>query len=95
MSNNLKDRFETINLKNNQLIHTYTYMYMRFKIIMNMINLQIQTDNSDGEEMPDYLPEEEEEDDKEGVVSLFTGLKQSASSLYKSTTEFLSNSFYW
>ncbi|KAL6442971.1 hypothetical protein ACFW04_002757 [Cataglyphis niger] len=56
----------------------------------------IQTgDNSDGEEMPDYLPEEEEEDDKEGVVSLFTGLKQSASSLYKSTTEFLSNSFYW
>lgn len=69
------------------------------KIIFNLcINvLQVQTgDNSDGEEMPDYLPEEEEqEDDKEGVVSLFTGLRQSASSLYKSTTEFLSNSFYW
>lgn len=46
--------------------------------------------------MPDYLPEEEEqEDDKEGVISLFTGLKQSASSLYKSTAEFLHNSFYW
>ncbi|XP_012223477.1 armadillo repeat-containing protein 1-like [Linepithema humile] len=59
-----------------------------------LVNL-IQGDNSDGEEMPDYLPEEEEEDDKEGVVSLFTGLKQSASSLYKSTAEFLSNSFYW
>lgn len=56
----------------------------------------IQTgENSDGDEMPDYLPEEEEEDDREGVVSLFTGLKQSASSLYKSTAEFLSNSFYW
>ncbi|EZA60123.1 hypothetical protein DMN91_009997 [Ooceraea biroi] len=52
-------------------------------------------DYSDGEEIPDYLPEEEEEDDREGVVSLFTGLKQSASSLYKSTAEFLSNSFYW
>lgn len=58
--------------------------------------VQVQTgENTDGDEMPDYLPEEEEEDDKEGVVSLFTGLKQSASSLYKSTTEFLSNSFYW
>lgn len=59
--------------------------------------LQLQSgDSSDSEEMPDYLPEEEEqEDDREGVVSLFTGLKQSASSLYKSTTEFLSSSFYW
>ncbi|XP_011877134.1 PREDICTED: armadillo repeat-containing protein 1-like [Vollenhovia emeryi] len=55
----------------------------------------IQAGDSDSEGLPDYLPEEEEEDDKEGVVSLFTGLKQSASSLYKSTTEFLSNSFYW
>jgi len=55
----------------------------------------IQEGDTDSEEMPDYLPEEEEEDDKEGVVSLFTGLKQSASTLYKSTTEFLSNSFYW
>lgn len=55
----------------------------------------IQAGDSDSEGLPDYLPEEEEEDNKEGVVSLFTGLKQSASSLYKSTTEFLSNSFYW
>lgn len=46
--------------------------------------------------MPEYLSEEDEqEDDKEGVVSLLTGLRQSASSLYKSTTEFLHNSFYW
>lgn len=61
-----------------------------------LVKLVQSGDNSDGEEMPDYLPEEEEqEDDKEGVVSLFTGLKQSASSLYKSTTEFLSSSFYW
>jgi len=68
----------------------------KFKNIYKYINLQIQTgENSDGDVMPDYLPEEEEEDDKEGVVSLFTGLKQSASSLYKSTAEFLSNSFYW
>lgn len=66
-------------------------------IIFNITFLQVQTgDTSDSDEMPDYLPEEEEqEDDKEGVVSLFTGLRQSASSLYKSTTEFLSNSFYW
>ncbi|XP_024874371.1 armadillo repeat-containing protein 1-like [Temnothorax curvispinosus] len=55
----------------------------------------IQEGDTDSEGLPDYLPEEEEEDDKEGVVSLFTGLKQSASSLYKSTTEFLSSSFYW
>ncbi|XP_053995030.1 armadillo repeat-containing protein 1-like [Hylaeus anthracinus] len=53
-------------------------------------------DSCDTDDMPDYLPEEEEqEDEKEGVVSLFTGLRQSASSLYKSTTEFLQNSFYW
>ncbi|XP_033331905.1 uncharacterized protein LOC117223636 isoform X3 [Megalopta genalis] len=54
-------------------------------------------DNGDADEdMPDYLPEEEEqEEEKEGVVSLFTGLRQSASSLYKSTTEFFQNSFYW
>lgn len=46
--------------------------------------------------MPEYLPEEEEQEDgKEGVVSLFSGLRQSASSLYKSTAEFLHNSFYW
>ncbi|XP_076649612.1 uncharacterized protein LOC143357196 isoform X2 [Halictus rubicundus] len=50
----------------------------------------------DTEDMPEYLPEEEEqEEEKEGVVSLFTGLRQSASSLYKSTTEFFQNSFYW
>ncbi|XP_012522513.1 armadillo repeat-containing protein 1 [Monomorium pharaonis] len=55
----------------------------------------IQEGDTDSEGLPEYLPEEEEEDNKEGVVSLFTGLKQSASSLYKSTTEFLSNSFYW
>ncbi|XP_014487121.1 PREDICTED: armadillo repeat-containing protein 1-like [Dinoponera quadriceps] len=61
-----------------------------------LVKLVQSGDSSDGDEMPDYLPEEEEqEDDKEGVVSLFTGLKQSASSLYKSTAEFLSNSFYW
>ncbi|XP_031826294.1 armadillo repeat-containing protein 1 isoform X2 [Nomia melanderi] len=52
-------------------------------------------DNGDTDDMPDYLPEEEEQEEKEGVVSLFTGLRQSASSLYKSTTEFLQNSFYW
>ncbi|KAK1117115.1 hypothetical protein K0M31_016922 [Melipona bicolor] len=52
--------------------------------------------NGDTEDMPDYLPEEDEqEDEKEGVVSLLTGLRQSASSLYKSTAEFLHNSFYW
>lgn len=63
---------------------------------MDIMDLfQIQEGDTDSEGLPDYLPEEEEEDDKEGVVSLFTGLKQSASSLYKSTTEFLSNSFYW
>lgn len=55
----------------------------------------IQAGDSDSEGLPEYLPEEEEEDDREGVVSLFTGLKQSASTLYKSTVEFLSNSFYW
>ncbi|XP_076243751.1 uncharacterized protein LOC143184980 isoform X2 [Calliopsis andreniformis] len=51
----------------------------------------------EADDMPDYLPEEdeEEEEEKEGVVSLFTGLRQSASSLYKSTAEFLQNSFYW
>ena len=63
---------------------------------VDMMNrFQIQVGDTDSEGLPDYLPEEEEEDDKEGVVSLFTGLKQSASSLYKSTTEFLSSSFYW
>lgn len=56
----------------------------------------VHTGNNDTEEMPDYLPEEDEqEDEKEGVVSLLTGLRQGASSLYKSTTEFLQNSFYW
>lgn len=47
--------------------------------------------------MPEYLPEDEEqeEEEKDGVISLFTGLRQSASSLYKSTAEFLHNSFYW
>ncbi|XP_012287463.1 armadillo repeat-containing protein 1 [Orussus abietinus] len=54
------------------------------------------TDNGECEEMPEYLPEDDEpEEEKEGVVSLFTGLRQSASTLYKSTTEFLHNSFYW
>ena len=55
------------------------------------------TEGGDDEDMPEYLPEEEEEqeEEKEGVVSLFTGLRQSASSLYKSTAEFLSTSFYW
>lgn len=66
-----------------------------YVLYFNIIFVQIQTGDSDSEGLPDYLPEEEEEDNKEGVVSLFTGLKQSASSLYKSTTEFLSNSFYW
>lgn len=47
--------------------------------------------------MPEYLPEEEDEveGEKEGVISLLSGLKQSASTLYKSTTEFFQNSFYW
>ncbi|XP_017881396.1 armadillo repeat-containing protein 1-like [Ceratina calcarata] len=56
----------------------------------------VHTGNNDTEDMPEYLPEEDEqEDEKEGVVSLLTGLRQGASSLYKSTTEFLQNSFYW
>ncbi|XP_063987311.1 armadillo repeat-containing protein 1-like isoform X1 [Diachasmimorpha longicaudata] len=54
-------------------------------------------ENGESNEFPEYLPEEEDnqEDQKEGVVSLLTGLKQSASTLYKSTAEFLHNSFYW
>lgn len=53
-------------------------------------------EDEDTENMPEYLPEEEEqENEKEGVVSLFNGLRESASSLYKSTAEFLHNSFYW
>lgn len=63
-----------------------------------LVKLLVQDgDNGDTEEMPEYLPEEDEQEDeeKEGVVSLFTGLRQSASSLYKSTAEFLHNSFYW
>ncbi|XP_076622425.1 armadillo repeat-containing protein 1 isoform X2 [Colletes latitarsis] len=61
--------------------------------LVPLINIE---DSCDTDDMPDYLPEEDDqEDEKEGVVSLFTGLRQSASSLYKSTTEFLQNSFYW
>ncbi|XP_076171110.1 armadillo repeat-containing protein 1 isoform X2 [Ptiloglossa arizonensis] len=61
-----------------------------------LVKLVHTEDNGDTDDMPDYLPEEDEpEDEKEGVVSLFTGLRQSASSLYKSTAEFLHNSFYW
>ena len=46
--------------------------------------------------MPEYLPEDDDQEpEREGVVSLFTGLRQSASTLYKSTAEFLHNSFYW
>ncbi|KZC08443.1 Armadillo repeat-containing protein 1 [Dufourea novaeangliae] len=61
-----------------------------------LVKLVNNGDNGDTDNMPDYLPEEEEqEEEKEGVVSLFTGLRQSASSLYKSTTEFLQTSFYW
>ncbi|XP_043504209.1 armadillo repeat-containing protein 1-like [Polistes fuscatus] len=61
-----------------------------------LVRLTHKEDTDDIENMPEYLPEEEEqEDEKEGVVSLFSGLRQSASSLYKSTTEFLHNSFYW
>lgn len=65
--------------------------------INNIFNHKIHAgNNGDTEDMPDYLPEEDEqEDEKEGVVSLLTGLRQSASSLYKSTAEFLHNSFYW
>lgn len=49
----------------------------------------LNTEIGDNEELPEYLPEDEDsEDSKEGVVSLFTGLKQSASTLYKSTAEF-------
>ncbi|XP_031789624.1 armadillo repeat-containing protein 1 [Nasonia vitripennis] len=56
----------------------------------------VNTESGDCEDMPEYLPEDEDpEEEREGVVSLFTGLRQSASSLYKSTAEFLSNSFYW
>ncbi|XP_078044024.1 armadillo repeat-containing protein 1 [Augochlora pura] len=63
--------------------------------LVTLIHTNEDSDDAD-EDMPDYLPEEEEQDEeKEGVVSLFTGLRQSASSLYKSTTEFLQNSFYW
>ncbi|XP_076683342.1 armadillo repeat-containing protein 1 isoform X3 [Andrena cerasifolii] len=61
-----------------------------------LVKLIYTGDNGDTEDMPEYLPEEDEqEDEKEGVVSLFTGLRQSASSLYKSTAEFLQTSFYW
>ncbi|KYN08680.1 PREDICTED: armadillo repeat-containing protein 1-like [Cyphomyrmex costatus] len=70
-------------------------LVMKNKFNQEFLITLIQVGDTDSEGLPDYLPEEEEEDDKEGVVSLFTGLKQSASSLYKSTTEFLSNSFYW
>ncbi|XP_043286966.1 armadillo repeat-containing protein 1-like [Venturia canescens] len=56
----------------------------------------INNDNGEYNEMPEYLPEDDEpEAEREGVVSLFTGLRQSASTLYKSTAEFLHNSFYW
>ncbi|XP_014209053.1 armadillo repeat-containing protein 1 [Copidosoma floridanum] len=60
----------------------------------------LNTDLGDYDDMPEYLPEDDEEQEdeeagKEGVISLFTGLRQSASTLYKSTAEFLSNSFYW
>ncbi|XP_057334158.1 armadillo repeat-containing protein 1-like [Microplitis mediator] len=57
----------------------------------------LSVDNGDCEDLPEYLPEEEEEDhnQKDGIVSLFSGLKQSASTIYKSTTEFLHSSFYW
>ncbi|KAL2711436.1 armadillo repeat-containing protein 1-like [Vespula squamosa] len=61
-----------------------------------LVRLTHKEDTDDIENMPEYLPEEEEQEDgKEGVVSLFSGLRQSASSLYKSTAEFLHNSFYW
>ncbi|KAI4498954.1 hypothetical protein M0802_005820 [Mischocyttarus mexicanus] len=61
-----------------------------------LVRLTHKDDTNDIDNIPEYLPEEEEqEDEKEGVVSLFSGLRQSASSLYKSTTEFLHNSFYW
>ncbi|KAK2583241.1 hypothetical protein KPH14_009257 [Odynerus spinipes] len=61
-----------------------------------LVRLTHKEEEEDIENMPEYLPEEEEqEDEKEGVVSLFSGLRQSASTLYKSTTEFLHNSFYW
>ncbi|XP_018369996.1 PREDICTED: armadillo repeat-containing protein 1-like [Trachymyrmex cornetzi] len=70
-------------------------LVMKNKFNQEFLVTLIQVGDTDSEGLPDYLPEEEEEDDKEGVVSLFTGLKQSASSLYKSTTEFLSSSFYW
>ncbi|KAJ8687426.1 hypothetical protein QAD02_023220 [Eretmocerus hayati] len=54
-------------------------------------------DGDDCDDLPEYLPEDEEseEEEKEGVISLFRGLKQTASSLYSSTAEFLSTSFYW
>ncbi|XP_058790722.1 armadillo repeat-containing protein 1-like [Phymastichus coffea] len=59
--------------------------------------VQLVNDDIEDYELPEYLPEDEEdeEEEKNGVLSLFTGLRQSASSLYKSTTEFLHNSFYW
>ncbi|KAG8038024.1 hypothetical protein G9C98_006349 [Cotesia typhae] len=57
----------------------------------------LSVDNGDCEDLPEYLPEEEEEEEnqKDGIVSLFSGLKQSASTIYKSTTQFLHSSFYW
>lgn len=66
------------------------------QLIISILLVQLNNDNGDYEELPEYLPEEEEEtDEKEGVVSLLSGLKQSASTIYKSTAEFLHNSFYW
>ncbi|KAL7293388.1 armadillo repeat-containing protein 1-like [Trichogramma pretiosum] len=56
----------------------------------------VKSDSDDTDDLPEYLPDDDEpEEEKEGIISLFTGLKQSASTLYKSTAEFLSNSFYW
>lgn len=62
-----------------------------------LLLFQISTDNGDDEELPEYLPEDEEQEaeEKEGVVSLLNGLRQGASTLYKSTADFLHNSFYW
>ncbi|XP_034946695.1 armadillo repeat-containing protein 1-like [Chelonus insularis] len=71
-------------------------LVMKNKFNQEFLVKLLNVDNGDCEQLPEYLPEEEEDDNqKEGVVSLFSGLKQSASSLYKSTAEFLHNSFYW
>ncbi|XP_011495724.1 PREDICTED: uncharacterized protein LOC105360510 [Ceratosolen solmsi marchali] len=56
----------------------------------------IDTETEDCDDLPEYLMDDDDQvEGREGVLSLFTGLRQSASTFYKSTAEFLHNSFYW